>query len=103
MRPYLRILGLTTLFLSFSATADTLLIERAAQAKMANVPKKGMTMAQVEAKFGEPSEKVAAVGKPPISKWIYPLYTVYFEYKHVINSVLNKADAAEVGPKPTNH
>lgn len=51
------------------------------------VPKTGMTKAAVEEKFGTPLEKSAPVGDPPISRWTYSEYVVYFEYDHVIHTV----------------
>ena len=51
------------------------------------VPTRGMTMAEVAARFGEPTAKSAAVGKPPITRWEYPGYTVFFEYNHVVHAV----------------
>lgn len=53
------------------------------------VPGRGMTMKAVEAKFGTPDKKIPAVGKPPITRWVYNNYTVYFEYNLVIDSVLH--------------
>ena len=47
-----------------------------------------MTMDQVASKFGAPATKVPAVGKPPISRWEYPGFIVYFEHEHVIHSVV---------------
>lgn len=54
----------------------------------ASVPTRGMTMAQVEQKFGAPTERHAPVGQPPISRWVYPDKVVYFEYDHVVHTVL---------------
>lgn len=51
-------------------------------------PVAGMTMEEVTAKFGAPAQKLPAVGKPPISRWTYPGFIVYFEYTHVIHSVV---------------
>ncbi|MAR92929.1 MAG: hypothetical protein SV765_15890 [Pseudomonadota bacterium] len=53
-------------------------------------PRAGLTKAQVSERFGAPGQKVAAVGDPPISRWVYEHYTVYFEYDHVIHSVLHQ-------------
>jgi hypothetical protein len=47
-----------------------------------------MTMEQVASRFGKPENKVPAVGKPPISRWEYPGFVVYFENDHVIHSVV---------------
>ena len=54
------------------------------------VPGNGMTKDQVAQRFGEPSEKVGAVGDPPISRWVYENYTVYFEYDLVLHSVIHR-------------
>ena len=52
-------------------------------------PARGMTMAQVAGKFGDPLTKVAAVGTPPISRWEYSGFVVYFERDHVIHAVVS--------------
>jgi hypothetical protein len=52
-------------------------------------PARGMTMAQVAGKFGDPLSKVAAVGTPPISRWEYSGFVVYFERDHVIHAVVS--------------
>jgi hypothetical protein len=51
-------------------------------------PVNGMSMRQVEQKFGMPSEKKSAVGQPPIIRWIYPDFVVFFEHNTVIHSVI---------------
>jgi hypothetical protein len=56
-------------------------------------PSRGMTMDQVASKFGAPVTKVPAVGIPPISRWEYPGFVVYFEHEHVIHSVVPTAGA----------
>jgi hypothetical protein len=88
--------------------ADTLLIDRVKAEAGVNLPKRGSSMAQVEAQFGAPQEKFAAVGggsasTPPITRWQYPQFTVYFENSHVVNAVLNKAGALEIGPAPAKN
>lgn len=62
----------------------------AAQTQLAS-PGRGMSKAQVESRYGAPSERIAAVGKPPISRWVYPSFVVYFEYDHVIHAVATPA------------
>ncbi len=52
------------------------------------LPGRGMKTSEVEAKFGAPLEKVEAVGKPPISRWVYAEFTVYFEGDTVLHAVL---------------
>ena len=50
-------------------------------------PTRGMTMDQVADKFGVPVTKLPPVGTPPIARWDYPGFVVYFEHQHVIHSV----------------
>jgi hypothetical protein len=61
-------------------------------------PTRGMTMSQVAGKFGAPTTKVPAVGNPPISRWEYPGFVVYFERDHVIHSVVSAAPPAATAP-----
>lgn len=53
-------------------------------------PQSGMSQAGVEAKYGAPAAKIAAVGDPPISRWEYQDFIVYFEYDKVIHTVLRR-------------
>ncbi|HVA55802.1 MAG TPA: hypothetical protein VNI53_08440 [Gammaproteobacteria bacterium] len=59
-----------------------------------SLPIRGMNMENVEHIFGAPQEKLAAVPDPgsklhpPITRWVYPNYVVYFEYNVVIHTVL---------------
>ena len=52
------------------------------------LPVRGMRGSQVQRDFGAPEQKMPAVGKPPISRWIYPDYIVTFESDYVINATL---------------
>lgn len=60
----------------------------------AQTPSRGMSMAQVEQRFGAPTERFAAVGQPPITRWVYPGFVVYFEYQHVVHAVASRAATA---------
>lgn len=51
-------------------------------------PHKGMSMDQVHDKFGAPAEEIDAVGEPPITRWVYDQYTVYFEHQVVIHAAI---------------
>ena len=90
---------------SLPAQTDTLLIQRVQAAGKVVLPKRGASMASVEAAFGVPTHKFAAVGggsvkTPPITRWEYAEFSVYFENDHVVNSVLSKASELELGPAP---
>jgi len=87
------------------AQADTLLIERVGAARGMDLPRRGASMAAVEARYGAPVEKFAPVGggsksMPPITRWSYPTFSVYFENSHVVDAVVNKASPLEIGPAP---
>jgi hypothetical protein len=56
-------------------------------ASQANVPARGMSMEKVEASYGTPSTRAPAVGEPPITRWEYPGFVVYFEHQLVIHAV----------------
>ncbi len=73
-----------------SARAETIAVDNGIAVKPSDVatPTRGMTMDQVAAKFGAPKAKEPAVGNPPISRWEYPGFIVYFEHTHVIHSVV---------------
>ncbi|MEE4245462.1 MAG: hypothetical protein V2I33_08630 [Kangiellaceae bacterium] len=51
------------------------------------VPKTGMTMDSVKDAFGDPKQIISAVGEPPITRWVYDDFTVYFEADRVIHAV----------------
>jgi len=50
----------------------------------------GATMTEVEKQRGSPVRMIPHVGKPPITRWVYDDYTLYFEYELVIQSVPNQ-------------
>lgn len=95
-------LGVALLACSWAASADTLLVERVEKQQNSAMPRRGMTMNQVEGQYGMPANKRGAIGKPPITRWDYPAFAVYFEHSHVINSVALRADANEIMVKPVN-
>lgn len=51
-------------------------------------PNRGMDMDKVRAEFGEPAQEHPAVGDPPITRWDYGHYSVFFEYDKVLHSVV---------------
>jgi len=81
--------SLCALALCGAASAETIAVDNGIAVKETSAPSptRGMTMQQVEARFGAPTNKSAPVGKPPITRWDYAGFVVYFEYDHVIHSV----------------
>jgi hypothetical protein len=53
-------------------------------------PRGGESMSSVRAGFGEPGTIQPAIGEPPITRWVYPDYTVYFEFDRVIEVVVHR-------------
>lgn len=72
-----------------SGQAETLLLDDmdAARGAAQTGPTRGMSMDRVEARFGTPINRVAAIGEPPITRWEYANFTVYFEHQFVIHAV----------------
>lgn len=81
--------GMVLLALVAPATADILLIEKVRERMLRDLPGNGLSMSEVEARYGAPLQRHAAVGQPPITRWVYDDYSVYFEYQLVIESVLH--------------
>jgi len=73
------------------AGAETVLVDGQVQLQQSSVarPGRGTTMHEVEAKFGAPEKRHSAVGKPPITRWDYPSFSVYFEFNRVVHSVVH--------------
>ncbi len=95
----MRLLHLTALALlyagsSLNVAADVLQVPgnapQSGESQSMEMPVRGMHKDQVRAMFGEPREILPPIGDPPITRWIYNKYTVYFEYSYVIQSVTNR-------------
>ena len=89
------------------AHADTLLVDRVKLERHMDTPRRGMSMNQVEQRFGAPKDKLSPAGgdtklHPVINRWVYDNYIVYFERDRVITSVAARATPNELGPKPVN-
>jgi hypothetical protein len=70
--------------------------KNAAIGTRSDLPRRGLSMAQVEQRYGAPVEKLPTAGgdaprHPPINRWRYNGYTVYFERNRVIHSVVDTA------------
>lgn len=85
--------SLIGMFMLASATADILKMpyQDPVVVQSGAEPARGLTKAQVVARYGEPRAKKPAVGAPPISSWDYDGYTVYFEGDHVLHAVSRQA------------
>lgn len=70
---------------------DAPLARAEAAVKPPSVPRHLMTMDKVRSDFGAPERTLDAVGAPPIARWVYGDYTVYFEHDLVLTSVRHRA------------
>ena len=107
MRPLIMTLAACGLAFAIAplAHADTLLVDRVKQETGIPKPVRGMSMAEVERRFGAPQSRMDPRGGqkrqwPTINRWVYPAYVVYFERNKVIDVVLRQATPAEVAPRP---
>ena len=106
-RPRLATLPALPLLFALAATAgaETLLVERVQAEPSSVLPARGLSMAQVQGRFGAPAARLDPRGGqksqwPVIHRWTYPAFTVYFERDVVIDAVANRASAGETGPLP---
>jgi hypothetical protein len=77
------------MLLATPLAAETLLVGDQVSVRESSIdmPKRGSTMVAVETRFGAPRTRHEAVGNPPITRWDYVGFSVYFEHQHVIDSV----------------
>lgn len=81
---------------SGAAVAETIVVnndEVKVRESQADVPKRGLTMAEVEKHFGAPATRHPPVGggsarQPPITRWDYTGFSVFFEHDRVIDAVV---------------
>ncbi len=83
-----RLLLLLCLSLPLPALAETIEIPVGQQGDSGlSLPAHGESQRAVLERFGLPDEEHPAVGKPPIARWDYREFSVYFESGHVVDSV----------------
>jgi hypothetical protein len=100
-------IGFGSLAAPQTAHADNLLIHRVQQEKGMHLPARGLSMAQVEKRYGAPLRKLAPRGgdtskHPVINRWEYSGFIVYFQGNRVIHSVLNTPAGNNTNPSTAN-
>lgn len=58
-----------------------------------SLPQRGTSMDTVRARYGEPLQASAPIGEPPITRWNYEDFSVFFEYDHAINTIVRNRPA----------
>ncbi len=73
------------------ASAETIVVNGRVMVAPSSIahPRRGETMHQVEARFGAPERRYPTVGKPPITRWDYPGFSVFFEFTRVVHTVVH--------------
>ncbi|MDH5622186.1 MAG: hypothetical protein OEY74_08900 [Gammaproteobacteria bacterium] len=88
----LRIVSAIALLFAFGAMANAQNVDMGGATAGSNYdrPTRGMTQASVESRYGSPVAVKPAVGDPPITRWEYADFVVFFEYDRVIHAVLKR-------------
>ena len=81
--------------LAGTAQAESVMLDKTTVRAIA-APERGLSMSQVEKRFGAPQAKLPPAGgdapkQPVINRWQYNGFTVYFEGNTVIHSVRDGA------------
>lgn len=73
-----------------AAVAETIVVDDQVMVRESAVerPARGMSMSAVERRFGPPANRHATVGQPPITRWDYAGFAVFFEHDKVIHAVV---------------
>jgi hypothetical protein len=80
--------------LASTAVAETIVVNDQVQLRDSRLdrPRRGSTMGEVEKQFGAPVARHPAVGgaphQPPITRWDYSNFSVFFEHDRVIHAVV---------------
>jgi hypothetical protein len=72
-----------------AAVAETVVVDDKISVRDSTVPRpqRGMHMSAVEQQFGAPVTRHETVGQPPITRWDYSGFSVFFERDIVIHAV----------------
>jgi hypothetical protein len=63
-------------------------MSQADRATVGDLPQAGQSKFQVRKRFGSPGQIEGPVGQPPITRWYYADFIVYFEQDRVIHTVV---------------
>jgi hypothetical protein len=75
---------------SSRTSGDVLLIESIQSAPAIQTPRKGVNMSSVRQQYGDPVSEGVTIGEPPITRWEYDGFSVYFEHDLVLHSVIHR-------------
>jgi len=75
---------------SSRTSGDVLLIDSIQSVPAIQTPHKGVNMASVRQQYGDPISEGGTIGDPPITRWEYDGFSVYFEHDRVLHSVIHR-------------
>lgn len=84
------------LLVNLPVTADVLLMDSIESAPTIQAPRTGLSMANVRDSYGSPVTEYPAVSTygnpqhPPITRWDYDSFSVFFEHDKVVHSVVRR-------------
>jgi hypothetical protein len=87
LRKAISTITLTAVLMAATSVADTLVIEGISSDQSPAHPLRGASKASVQSEWGEPRDRRGPVGEPPISRWDYDPFVVYFENDRVVHTV----------------
>ncbi len=79
------------LVVSTPAATEVLLVDSIQSAPQIQAPQHGLSMTDVRQQFGDPASTLPAVGEPPISRWEYTDFSVFFENDLALHTVIHRA------------
>lgn len=91
---FITVAATLAVLLAQPAVADVLLLDAIKNEPVNSAeglprPTRGMTMNQVKQRYGQPEVEHPWVGEPPITRWDYKDYSVFFEHQYVLDSVVH--------------
>jgi len=86
----LRTITLIALFLVAFGTANAQTLKMDGASGVDARPTRGMSQTRVQSKYGSPTSVRSPVGNPPITRWEYQDFIVYFEFDKVIHAVTKR-------------
>jgi hypothetical protein len=87
------------LLVSLPVSADVLLMDSIQSAPAVQTPRTGLSMANVRSSYGDPVKEHPSVSTygnpdhPPITRWDYQNFSVFFEHDKVVHAVVHRPDA----------
>lgn len=96
-----RLLLIFACLYNLPSIAQTIIIPVAQQGNnQLPVPKQGQHLNSVVREYGQPITKHPAVGQPPIIRWDYTDFSVYFQGTTVIHSVHTHQPQQPISSQP---